>query len=442
MNLLACKKITSLICIFIWEKEKIVKKILKLLMLLVCGFVVSNLKSQPVENNEDKECPLCLASVYYKTNTNGDLVDEENQVLHVNEFKKLVNESDRSKLIRLPNQEIVAISHVGNDHKHYFHTDCFQEYMQHNPGRSLRCPLCNIQIQTAITLDRVEIYPTQQNATISQHGNDTIVCTIDNAQGFSEAKQYLQNNPNVVKVHLRLEEGIRQIPEVFFTGITNIQTLVLNCNHLTNLPETIRSLTNLQHLDLSSNQLTSIPETIESLTSLQILNLSWNRLNSFPRTILNLIHLQDLNLSSNRLTRIPESIRNLTNLQKLNLGGNRLRRFPRTILNLVHLQHLGLSCNRLTNLPNEIENLERLQELNLFMNRLTSLPESIGNLENLAKLDLMHNHIIPLPTELINRLRRRGVDVRGEDLQRPAPLLQRIRRFFSFSFRNIFKRKA
>ena len=58
--------------------------------------------------------------------------------------------------------------------------------------------------------------------------------------------------------------------------LTNLTSLDLMYNQLTNLPNSIGHLTRLTQLDLIYNQLTSLPETIGNLTNLTELHLSEN----------------------------------------------------------------------------------------------------------------------------------------------------------------------
>ena len=421
------------------------KKLLKFLMLLACVFVASNLKLDAANGEQEKdpseECSVCLVSLNYKTNTDGNLVDAQGQVMLVDREGNLVNESDRPRLIPLSDSQIKILP-CG----HKFHKTCIDRWLSnHNT-----CPICRTEITIPQPLAQ-PIPQETQNARITPvpYDRNQIDCTILTTEGFAEVKNYLQEHPEVVK--LILTDNTRQIPEDFFVGLNNLKDLSLSYNQLTSLPSSIVNLTSLRYLYLEHNELTSLPPTIGNLTSLRYLYLEHNELTSLPSSIVNLRSLGYLNLSSNQLTSLPTSIGNLRSLESLYLRFNQLTFLPESIVNLSSLRTLDLYRNQLTSLPTSIGNLESLERLDLRRNQLASLPESIGNLSRLIELDLSDNHIIPWPTELINQIQRQNEDISiaGQDSQTPTPqspqqvsFFKRIGRKIKFAFSKIFKRKA
>jgi hypothetical protein len=310
------------------------KNLLKFFMLLVCVFVVSNLQLDASANGEqekdpNEECSICLVSLYYKTNTSGDLVDKDGQVLHVDRFKKLINESDRSKLIRLPNPEIVEISHIvpsgETDHKHYFHTTCFQRWLSSGSITANTCPLCRQQIQTAITLDGTRIYPLEYIIVDERLIRNTwyLKYQIKKTAGFSQLKNHLLSlePQRISELDLDIDENIHTIPEYFFSGLEALRIL---------------------KLWLNNNKLTSLPTEIGDLSHLEILNLDNNQLTSLPASIGNLTSLRALNLDDNQLSELPPEIGQLTNLHELYLQENHLVPWPRRIIWLMRTQNRGI----------------------------------------------------------------------------------------------------
>lgn len=123
--------------------------------------------------------------------------------------------------------------------------------------------------------------------------------------------------------------------------LSNLESLVLNNNHLESTDEAMGKLKKLTHLDLSNNELQGpIPSWIGKLKNLKILNLSNNKLiGTIPPWIENLEDLEELLLDGNMLAGpLPESLGHLERLKILRIGSNRLRgKIPDSILDLTSL---------------------------------------------------------------------------------------------------------
>jgi len=380
----------------------------KIFFLFFVGFLqISNNFVFGMEQKEDQKCLLCLASTYYVTDDEVNLINKRKEEIHENaeglrigseedivpvdpSFRTLVNESDRPRLIPLSDSEIVEISHFSNDYKHYFHTTCFQEYMQSKryevSNESLICPIDRQYIQTAITLDDVKIYPEIPLEYKIVHEDQTTngLCLkykINKIAGFSQLKNHLLSlaQQKIYILDLDIDDSIHTIPEYFFSGLETleIQTLYLNNNKLTSLPTSIGSLTSLKVLYVWKNKLTSLPAEIGQLSSLKWLFLAHNQLTELPARIGQLEKLEQLYLQDNKLASLPKEIGNITNLQKLILSRNRLDTLPSKIINLTNLKQLWLAGNRLTFLPKKIGNLISLKRLVLSFNNIVPWPEQI-----------------------------------------------------------------
>ena len=247
---------------------------------------------------------------------------------------------------------------------------------------------------------------------------------------------------------------ITSIPSDFLTKIPNVEKLVLDKNHLVNLPPQLGSLSKLSHLSLYGNNLQVLPPSIGDLKSLQYLDLHSNTLESLPEEIWNLSSLSVLNISSNALSSFPkpplsvakkisssvdflnyravdqeaessteddsrrpssladsllvltvadnrlsqdcfDSISFLIELKSLNASYNDLLEIPEGALRrLSKLNDLYLSGNELTNLPaDDLEALVHLKLLFLNNNKLASLPAELSNLKQLAHLDVGSNQL-------------------------------------------------
>jgi len=194
-----------------------------------------------------------------------------------------------------------------------------------------------------------------------------------------------------ILTHLPIEE---------ICQITQLTTLNLSNNNITQLPVEIGQLTQLTELNLCNNNLTQLPVEIGHLTQLTRLYLQYNNITHLPVEIGQLTQLTTLLLCNNKLTHLPVEIGQLTQLTTLHLYNNKLTNLPAEIGQLTQLTTLHLSLNKLTHLPVEIGQLTQLTELILYGNNITQLPVEIGQLTQLTRLFLQNNNITHLPVEI------------------------------------------
>lgn len=168
-----------------------------------------------------------------------------------------------------------------------------------------------------------------------------------------------------------------EIPEDVFE-LTQLTTLDLGRNLLTNLPESIVKLKNLAFLYLGDNLFTSLPEPITKLTKLATLSIGFNKLSNLPESIIKLQSLRELELSNAQLVSLPEAVTKLRDLRWLNLGFNKLANLPESIGELQNLATLDVRDNKLTSLPDSIIKLHKLKELNLKGNQLATPPQEVA----------------------------------------------------------------
>ncbi|XP_062525019.1 protein lap4 isoform X14 [Bombyx mori] len=212
---------------------------------------------------------------------------------------------------------------------------------------------------------------------------------------------------------------IRDLPKNFFR-LHRLRRLGLSDNEIHKLPADIQNFENLVELDVSRNDIPDIPEDIKKLRALQIADFSSNpiprlpagfsqlraltvlglndmSLTSLPNDFGSLVSLQSLELRENLLKSLPESLKNLTNLQRLDLGDNEIEELPGFIGELPALEELWLDHNKLQYLPPEIGNLKALICLDVSENKLEKIPEEIGGLSSLTDLHLSQNMLESIP---------------------------------------------
>ena len=92
------------------------------------------------------------------------------------------------------------------------------------------------------------------------------------------------------------------------SNLTEIITLYLEWNHLTNLPNSFTELATLKNLYISNNKIESLNSDFGNLTELKILDAGYNYISEIPDSFLELENLEYLWLFNNDITYIPEGI--------------------------------------------------------------------------------------------------------------------------------------
>ncbi|XP_075545484.1 protein scribble homolog isoform X13 [Dermacentor variabilis] len=192
---------------------------------------------------------------------------------------------------------------------------------------------------------------------------------------------------------------IRDLPRGLFR-LTKLRRLSVNDNEISQLPADIANLMNLVDLDVSKNDIQEIPENIKYLKSLQSADFSSNPLSKLPAGFVQLRSLTVLGLNDVSLTQLPHDFGSLSNLISLELRENYLKGLPLSFAFLVKLERLDLGSNDFEELPVVVGQLSSLQELWLDSNELSTLPKEIGQLRRLMCLDVSENKLSYLPDEL------------------------------------------
>lgn len=107
------------------------------------------------------------------------------------------------------------------------------------------------------------------------------------------------------------------------------------------VPDEVWLRTDLQTLVLAGNDLTEISERVGDLSKLRMLDLGHNRLRELPVGLGGLGGLRDfLYLHDNRLTQLPASLGRLQRLRYLNISENAFEIFPEVVTTMGSLIEL------------------------------------------------------------------------------------------------------
>ena len=160
-------------------------------------------------------------------------------------------------------------------------------------------------------------------------------------------------------VSLDLNHG--QIKTFVLENCLDLKTLDLHKNELIEFPQSILKLTNLESLNLRWNKLSQIPKEFSQLENLKYLDLCENKLIEFPTAIFMLLKLKTLGLNENQITKIFILDSKLENLKKLDLSGNFIIEIH---LQLPKLKILNLNLNNIIDLNLQTPTLKELHIVN------------------------------------------------------------------------------
>lgn len=206
-------------------------------------------------------------------------------------------------------------------------------------------------------------------------------------------------NGRVTKISIG-ERGLAILTPLI-DNLTELNSLVLIDNKITDLPVEVGNLEKLEALGLTDNELAALPSEIGNLKELKSLNVNTNEITKLPIEIGNLENLIELELEYNQLTDLPIQIGQLEKLRSLSVYGNRaFSSIPNEIGSLTELIELNLGFCNLANVPKEIGALGKLINLRIDDNVLTNIPVEFGNLSSMKTLLIQKNQLTQLPREL------------------------------------------
>jgi len=187
--------------------------------------------------------------------------------------------------------------------------------------------------------------------------------------------------------------------------IKPLRDLKLSNNGLTGaLAVEIAELVNLESLDLQHNAITSLPDELQSLSRLRTLNLNENRVSRMPSKVLQQLPLSEIFLAKNKLTGsfCDAEVTSLPHLQVLDVTGNSLDKLTSTEgLLLPALHQLSINYNRIAVLP-DMSTWTSLRTLAAEDNLFESIPSGFTTLSSLRNVDFRGNSIRILDEQIGN----------------------------------------
>ena len=200
--------------------------------------------------------------------------------------------------------------------------------------------------------------------------------------------------------------------------------------------ETIAQIASLKELRLADNALSGeLSSSIGGLTELETLEVQGNKLSSLPDELGSLGHLKALNLSNNQILSLPMAEISKLPLTHLFASKNKLSGtlLDQNDVSMSRLQVLDVSINSLTLLSAGTVTLPSLKEINIAFNRLSSLPD-ISSWTSLSGLLAEDNSITELPKGFTKLPHLRTADFTGNDFPRLDPKIGSMQSLESIKF--------
>ncbi|XP_067902846.1 malignant fibrous histiocytoma-amplified sequence 1 [Heterodontus francisci] len=166
------------------------------------------------------------------------------------------------------------------------------------------------------------------------------------------------------------------------------------------LPNDLLQEPHIHHLNLDRNRLKNVTG-LSTLSNLKTLILSKNELTDFPPEIVSLQKLEKLHLNQNKIQQLSEGLfPKLPLLKHLKLNNNRLTDVPADLSCCKELQYLNLSHNIIKNIPETITQLARLEEFYIENNKVCELPSGLFHGGSLRKFSVRANPLREPPDEV------------------------------------------
>ena len=135
-----------------------------------------------------------------------------------------------------------------------------------------------------------------QHELFAKHPNCKVICLANNNVKRLSYHHCHDIHHEVLTVIDFSANQITWISEMFFPSLPALQTIRLDNNRISGLPESMGRLVHLGSLYLGNNQLSTLPDALCTLGQLETLVLSHNNIKSIPDCIYGLVSLRQLHL--------------------------------------------------------------------------------------------------------------------------------------------------
>ena len=167
---------------------------------------------------------------------------------------------------------------------------------------------------------------------------------------------------------LRLKKSQQQIPDTFFSS--NISSLEIFGDSLTELPDKLALLPQLLSLSVISKNLTTISAELFKLPLLHQLKIKFGLFEKLP-AINSPSSLKTIFLTDSKLLTLPQGIEQCAQLEILVLNSNQLSSLPNNLSLLKNLRRLVLDKNQLTEFNFSRADFPKLNHLSLEGNQFS-----------------------------------------------------------------------
>lgn len=191
-----------------------------------------------------------------------------------------------------------------------------------------------------------------------------------------------------------VDSKLTSFPDI--SDLTDLHTLWLNGNQITEFNTSLKAQTKLVTLHLSNNPLTTLGDVFAADGALNELRLEHTQLTKLPAVIKQMDKLRSIDLSGCGLTSIPAEVTGNPRLKGIYLADNNLTSVSAAdFARVTDLETLDLSGNKLGTMPRL--NNPKLRFLNVAGCGLTAAPDLAG-LPDLRLLELGNNNFASLPS--------------------------------------------